>query len=69
MATLELNIDEDVAASPVTRNRGPGPLFWTAIVWMIVVFVVAALADWLPLPSPTGIGSAPTASGGTSWRG
>src|ERR1700723_4638397 len=53
MATLELNIGEDVAVSPVTRKRRLGPLFWTAMVWMVVVFAAAALADWLPLPSPT----------------
>src|SRR5450755_777702 len=53
MATLELSIDEDVAVSPVARTRRLGPLFWTAIVWMIVVFAAAALADLLPLPSPT----------------
>src|SRR5450755_4898831 len=53
MATLELSIDEAVAVSPVARTRRLGPLFWTAIVWMIVVFAAAALADLLPLPSPT----------------
>src|SRR5471030_2867742 len=53
MATLELIIDEDLDVSPVTRTRQLGPLFWTAIVWIIVVFAAAALADLLPLPSPT----------------
>nr|HEV8008919.1 ABC transporter permease [Bradyrhizobium sp.] len=53
MATLELSIDEDVAVSAVARTRRLGPLFWMAIVWMIVVFAAAALADLLPLPSPT----------------
>ena len=53
MATLELGIDQDVAVSTVARTRRLGPLFWMAIVWMIVVFAAAALADLLPLPSPT----------------
>jgi peptide/nickel transport system permease protein len=53
MATLELNIDGDVDVSPVTQKRRLGPLFWAAIVWMVVVFAAAMLADLLPLPSPT----------------
>src|SRR6266446_642361 len=53
MATLELSIDEDVAVSPIRRTRRLGTLFWTAIAWMIFVFVAASLADLLPLPSPT----------------
>jgi peptide/nickel transport system permease protein len=53
MATLELSIDQDVAVSAVARTHRMGPLFWMAIVWMIVVFAAAALADLLPLPSPT----------------
>jgi peptide/nickel transport system permease protein len=53
MATLELSIDGDVDISPVTVKRRLGPLFWAAIVWTIVVFATASLADLLPLPSPT----------------
>ena len=53
MATLELRIDEDVTASPIARTHRLGSLFWTAIVWLVVVFAAAALADLLPLPSPT----------------
>jgi peptide/nickel transport system permease protein len=53
MATLELSIDGDVDVSPVTQKRRLGPLFWAAIVWMVVVFAAATLADLLPLPSPT----------------
>ena len=53
MATLELGIDEDVAARPVMRTRRLGPLFWIAAAWLIFVFSVAALADLLPLVSPT----------------
>jgi peptide/nickel transport system permease protein len=53
MATLELSIDDDVAAGAVRRTRRLGPLFWMAAAWLIFVFAVAALANWLPLPSPT----------------
>ena len=53
MATLELGIDEDVAARPVMRTGRLGPLFWIAAAWLIFVFSVAALADLLPLVSPT----------------
>jgi peptide/nickel transport system permease protein len=53
MATLELSIDGDVDVSPITQKRRLGPLFWAAIVWMVVVFAAAMLADLLPLPSPT----------------
>ena len=52
MATLEL-IDETVAQAPARRGRRLGPLFWMAIVWMIVAFAVAIFADVLPLASPT----------------
>ena len=52
MATLELSLDEDVAVSPVKRTRRLGPLFWAAIVWMVLVFAAAALAGVLPF-SPT----------------
>src|ERR1700722_14057602 len=53
MATLELGLVEDVAAAAVRRTRRIGPLFWAAIGWIIFVFAAAALADLLPLPSPT----------------
>jgi peptide/nickel transport system permease protein len=53
MATLELGIDQAVAVGPVGRTRRLGPLFWTAIVWIVFVFAAAALVDLLPLPSPT----------------
>jgi peptide/nickel transport system permease protein len=53
MATLELALDEDVAAEPVRRSRRLGPLFWAALGWMMFVFAVALFADVLPLPSPT----------------
>ena len=52
MATLELTIGEDVVAGPVARKRRLGPLFWAAIVWMVLVFAAAALAGVLPF-SPT----------------
>ena len=53
MATLELGIDETIAAAPMRKGRRLGPLFWMAIVWIIFVFAVAIFADVLPLPSPT----------------
>jgi peptide/nickel transport system permease protein len=53
MATLELVIQEDVAAATSRRPRQLGVLFWIAIAWMTLVFAVAILADILPLPSPT----------------
>jgi peptide/nickel transport system permease protein len=53
MATLELSLDEGVAAAPAQRSRRLGLLFWMAIGWVIFVFAVAILADLLPLPSPT----------------
>ena len=45
MATLELSIDEDVAAAPARRARRLGPLFWMATGWMIFVFAVAIFAE------------------------
>jgi peptide/nickel transport system permease protein len=53
MATLELSIGEELAVSPVRRTRRLGYLFWTAMVWIILVFAAAAFVDLLPLPSPT----------------
>src|SRR3954465_7700961 len=53
MATLELVMQEDLAAAPARRRRGLGVLFWIAIGWMVLVFAVALLADILPMPSPT----------------
>jgi peptide/nickel transport system permease protein len=52
MATLDLAIEEDVAAAPVRRTRRLGRLFWAALGWLTFVFVVALLADVLPLPGP-----------------
>jgi peptide/nickel transport system permease protein len=53
MATLELAIGDDLAVSPVQRTHRPGLLFWIGVGWMIFVFAAAALANLLPLPSPT----------------
>jgi peptide/nickel transport system permease protein len=53
MATLELVANEDVATAPMRRTRQLGPLFWTAIAWVALIFAVAILAPVLPLPSPT----------------
>jgi peptide/nickel transport system permease protein len=53
MATLELDIADAVVVSPVQRTRRLGTLFWLAVGWLVLVFAAAALADLLPLPSPT----------------
>jgi len=53
MATLELVVNDGVAAARARRGRGLGPLFWIAIGWMALIFAVAVLAPVLPLPSPT----------------
>jgi len=53
MATLELAIQEDVAAASARQPGRLGVLFWIAIGWMALVFAVAILADLLPMPSPT----------------
>ena len=53
MATLELGLDEGVAAAPARRRRRLGPVFWAAAGWMLLVFAVTLFADLLPLPSPT----------------
>jgi peptide/nickel transport system permease protein len=53
MATLELVVNDDVAAAPMRRTRRLGPLFWMSIAWMALIFAVAILAPVLPLPSPT----------------
>jgi peptide/nickel transport system permease protein len=53
MATLDLAIEEDVAAAPVRRASRLTPLFWIAAGWVVFVFAVALFADLLPLSSPT----------------
>ncbi len=53
MATLELNLGEDVATAPVRRARQLGPTFWIAVGWLVLVFLLAVLAPLLPLSSPT----------------
>jgi peptide/nickel transport system permease protein len=53
MATLDLGISDVAAAGPARRTRRLGPLFWAAIVWVVLIVAVAAFADLLPLPSPT----------------
>ena len=53
MATLELELAEEIVASPARRTRRLGMLFWAAIGWTVFVVVVAILAPVLPLPSPT----------------
>ena len=53
MATLELDVAQEIGVSPARRTRKVGVLFWAAISWMIFILAVAILAPLLPLPSPT----------------
>ena len=52
MATLDLDIGQDVAASPARSTRKLGLLFWAAIAWIAFVVAIAILAPVLPLPNP-----------------
>ena len=52
MAVLEIGIDT-AAVSPVRRGRKPGVLLLVAIGWIALIVLAAALADLLPIPSPT----------------
>ena len=52
MAVLEVGIDT-AAVSPVRRGRKPGVLLLVAIGWIALIVLAAALADLLPIPSPT----------------
>src|SRR5215475_7160088 len=53
MATLDLDVAQEIGVSPVRRARKAGVLFWAAIGWIVFVVAVAILAPLLPLPSPT----------------
>jgi peptide/nickel transport system permease protein len=53
MATLELDLNEEIVAAPVRRGRRLGWLFWIAVGWMTLVFALAIFADVLPIASPT----------------
>jgi peptide/nickel transport system permease protein len=52
MAVLEIGIDT-AAVSPVRRGRRPGVLLLVAVGWIVLIALAAALADVLPIPSPT----------------
>ena len=52
MATLDLPIEDEAAPVAARRGRRPGPLFWCASLWIIVVLALALLAPVLPLQSP-----------------
>ena len=52
MAVLEIGIDT-AAVSPVRRGRKPGALLVCAVAWIVLIGLAAALADVLPIPSPT----------------
>jgi peptide/nickel transport system permease protein len=53
MATLELDLNEEIVAAPVRRGCRLGWLFWIAVGWMTLVFALAIFADVLPIASPT----------------
>ncbi len=54
MATLELDLGEELTTSAPTRSaRQLGMLFWIAVGWMTLVFALAIFADVLPIASPT----------------
>ena len=52
MAVLEIGVDT-AAVSPVRRGRRPGTLLLCAVVWVVLIGLAAALADILPIGSPT----------------
>ncbi len=52
MAVLEIGVDT-AAVSPVRRGRKPGVLLLVAVGWIVLIVLAAALADILPIPSPT----------------
>ena len=51
MATLELSMQEEVAA-PLRQHRKLGLLFWIASLWLAVIIALAILAPVLPLQNP-----------------
>jgi peptide/nickel transport system permease protein len=62
MAALDAKLDTGLiadlpAVEPVTgrTRRRAGTLFWIALGWIGLVIAVAALADLVPIPSPTDI--------------
>jgi peptide/nickel transport system permease protein len=52
MAVLEIGIDT-AAVSPLRRGRKPGALLLCAVAWVVLIGLAAALADVLPIGSPT----------------
>ena len=52
MAVLEIGVDT-AAVSPVRRDRKPGALLLVAVGWIALIVLAAALADFLPIGSPT----------------
>lgn len=56
-ATLDTGLIAVPAAEPATSRtrRRAGTLFWIALAWIGLVVVAAAVANLLPIPSPTDI--------------
>jgi peptide/nickel transport system permease protein len=68
MAALDVSIDTAVV-SPVRRTRRLGKVFWLAVAWIALIFIVAALAGLLPLPSPTDLDIKRLSPSGEHWLG
>ncbi len=52
MAALDV-ANDTIEVAPVRKRRGPGLLFLCASGWIVLIVLAAALADLLPMPSPT----------------
>jgi peptide/nickel transport system permease protein len=52
MVALDLDIDT-AAVSPVRKRRRVGGLLWAAVIWLVVLTLMAIFADVLPFGSPT----------------
>ena len=52
MAALETAAEIDVAIAAPAQRRGLGLVFWTAVCWIGLVFVLTISANLLPLADP-----------------
>ncbi|MBE0595571.1 MAG: hypothetical protein IH616_24550, partial [Gemmatimonadales bacterium] len=48
----DMGRSEDVAAPVRERRRSPLLRLWLPLAWVLLVFGVALVADWLPIPPP-----------------
>lgn len=59
LAVLEfpdLAVGGEEQAGPISRRQRLGVVFWVSVGWIVLVILAAALANILPLPSPTQVG-------------